>query len=91
MNELDPEQHPRVQALEQEDGEICASLRDVLDFSNSLRKAGDAVEPDERLLSNAIEELSEKVINIVLRIRKHETQLSTWHLEAMSRDRGTVD
>jgi hypothetical protein len=28
---------------------------------------------------------------MVQRIRKHETEISTWHVEAMLRDRGPVD
>jgi hypothetical protein len=89
--ENDPGQNSRVQTLEQEDEEICNGLHEVVEFARKLDVAGDAVEPDERLIANATNELSERLISAILRVRKHETQISTWHVEAMLRDRGDVD
>ena len=44
MIELDPEQHPRVQTLEQEDGEIHASMLAVVEFAEKLRNGRRRVE-----------------------------------------------
>jgi hypothetical protein len=91
MTELDPEQNARVQMLDQADDEICAGLHALGEFAEKLRGAGDLVEPDERLISGATQELAQRAVALVLRIRKHETEISTWHVEAMLRDRGPVD
>jgi hypothetical protein len=87
----DPEQMPRVQGLEQEDEEICKVLRDVVAFARKLHGASEQIEPDEHLISTATKELSDRLVGIILRIRKHETEVSTWHVEAMLRDRGAAD
>jgi hypothetical protein len=89
--EQDPEQNSRVQTLEQEDDEICASLQALVDFAEKLQGVGNCVESDERRLANVTKELSDRAVGLVLRIRKHETEISTWHVEAMMRDRGPVD
>ena len=91
ITEQDPEQNSRVQALEREDDEICASLQALVDFAEKLKGVGKCVEPDERRLANVNKELSDRAVGLVQRIRKHETEISTWHVEAMMRDRGPVD
>lgn len=91
ISDLDPEQNARVQALDHQDDEICAGLQALVQFAEKLRGAGDLVEPDERLMTGAIKELSDRAVNLVLQVRKHETEISTWHVEAMLRDRGPVD
>jgi hypothetical protein len=91
MAELDPEQNARVQSLDQEDDNICADLHALVELAEKLQGAGDYVEPDERLIATATKELSDRTVAIVQRIRKHETEISTWHVEAMMRDRGPVD
>jgi hypothetical protein len=87
----DPEQNARVQDLDGEDDEICAGLRALVDFADKLHGAGDYVEPDERQIAGATKELSNRAAALVQRIRKHEAEISTWHMEAMLRDRGPVD
>jgi len=89
--EQDPEQNPRVQILEQEDEEICTCLRAFVEFAEKLHGAGAQVELDERLIAGATKELSDRAVAMVQRIRRHETEISTWHVEAMLRDRGAVD
>jgi hypothetical protein len=91
MAELDPEQNARVQALDQEDDKICADLHALVELAEKLQGAGDSVGPDERLIATATKELSDRTVAMVQRIRKHETEISTWHMEAMLRDRGPVD
>jgi hypothetical protein len=91
ISDHDPEQNARVQQLDGEDDEICASLHALVELAEKLHGAGDHVEPDERQISGATKELSDRAIALVLRIRKHETEISTWHVEAMMRDRGPVD
>jgi hypothetical protein len=91
MAELDPEQFPRFQKLEEEDEAICASLQETVELATKLNTAADLAELDERLLSKATKELADRVIAVVLRARKHETEISTWHVEALVRDRGAVD
>jgi hypothetical protein len=56
-----------------------------------LSGASEHVEPDERKIAGALQELSDRVVALVQRVRKHETEISTWHTEAMLRDRGPVD
>src|SRR5262245_37399550 len=60
--EHDPEQNARVQELDREDDEICASLHALVDFAEKLHGAGDCVEPDERLIVGAIKELSDRAV-----------------------------
>jgi hypothetical protein len=91
MAEIDPEQNARMQSLDQEDDRICADLHALLELAEKLQGAGDYVEPDERLIATATKELSDRTVAMVQRIRKHETEISTWHVEAMMRDRGPVD
>jgi hypothetical protein len=89
--EHDPEQMARVQSLEQEDEEIGACLHDVAELAEKQRSAANQVEPDERLIAGATEDLSDRAVALVQRIRRHETEISTWHVEALLRDRGAVD
>jgi hypothetical protein len=91
MTELDPEQNALMQVLGEEDDNICEDLHSLAVLAEKLQAAGDQVEPDERLIATATKELSDRTIAIILRIRKHETEISTWHVEAMVRDRGPVD
>jgi hypothetical protein len=91
MAEMDPEQNARVQMLDEEDDLICVDLHALGELADKLQAAGDAVEPDERLISTATRELSDRAVAIVQRMRKHETEISTWHVEALVRDRGPVD
>lgn len=49
------------------------------------------IEPNEKRLEEHIGSLIRDGLELVMHIRKQETVLSTWHQEAMFRDRGTVD
>lgn len=89
--EQDPEQAPRVQALEQEDEDICAAVHAVVELAEKLQATSESIEPDERRMAGAAQELSDRSIAQVQRIRKHETVISTWFTEALLRDRGPVD
>jgi hypothetical protein len=87
----DPELLPRVEQLQVED----AAIEDEREkLSTTVKRSAEHVpklEPDEDKAQQHIKKLIEEGIAFIARVRKHETAIQTWYVEAFTRDRGTVD
>jgi hypothetical protein len=87
----DPELLPRVEQLQAEDLAIEAA-RETL--SNTVKRTAEHVpklEPDEGKAQQHTKKLVDEGLAFIARVRKHETAIQTWFVEAFTRDRGPVD
>lgn len=49
------------------------------------------IEPDEKRLEDHLSRLIQEGLELAMQLHKQETVISTWHDEALFRDRGTID
>jgi len=87
----DPELLPRTEKLRAEDAEI---VNDSEVFDRLLHHFADHAprfEPDEEKIANHTKSLVDKGVALVNRVRKQETAVQTWFIEAFTRDRGVAD
>lgn len=81
----------RVEQLRGEDVGIANELAQLACGMQRLAAAASSVEPDETRFEQEVTDLVDQSLLFVLRVRKQETALTTWLIEAFGRDRGTVD
>lgn len=88
----DPELAPRVEEMREVSRELCRRLSAVEDELGEIRRKIERTpdtsgeEPVRRL-----EELRRKLLQWIVDCRAHRTELDTWFLEAVYRDRGVGD
>lgn len=87
----DPDLLPRIDELRATEVELTARQSDLQRHFDQLRDRAEAVEPHEQKLDDQIEQLIEQGLRLVIDVRRHETALTTWYLEAFDRDRGMAD
>ena len=87
----DPALAARVEALRESDDEVIEQLGQVEQYFEHLCQLGADVEPDEAKVDEYVEKAVDKGLALVLAIRKQETAITTWYMEALQRDRGVVD
>ena len=88
---IDPEQARHVDQLKQADVEL---QQHVAAFGQRLVELCDAavvVEPDEQRIAERVEDTIKSGLDLVISVRRQEMALTTWHSEALKRDRGVVD
>ena len=81
----------RIDRLEIEDKSVIAELDELQHLCDRLCERAGQIEPDEQRVKHAVNDLINKGISLVLRVRKQEMAIQTWFVEAFSRDRGKVD
>jgi hypothetical protein len=81
----------RVEQLQEQDGHLLELLVDVRRIADELKNNADQIEPDEALAADAHAALVEKGLQLVIAARMQEEAISTWYVEAFSRDHGDVD
>jgi hypothetical protein len=81
----------RVDRLTKEDGQVAEQFAELSQRAARLTESAWGVEPDEGQLRPDVERLVDSGLSFVTRVRKQETAITTWLLEAFDRDRGTVD
>jgi hypothetical protein len=86
-----PDLLARVECLKEEDREIMKQLADLSRRAQQLGEIARCIEPDEGQARQDVTQLTEAGVSLVNRIRKQETALTTWLIEAFDRDQGTVD
>jgi hypothetical protein len=82
---------PKVEQLQAEDKAIleeCDALDQMVARTTSHAPK---LEPDEEKARQHTKVLTDAGIALVTRVRKQETALQTWYVEAFNRDRGAVD
>ena len=87
----DPGLLPRTEKLRTEDAEI---VEDCEVFDRLLHNFVDQApkfEPDEEKIASYAGSLVDKGVALANRVRKQETAMQTWFVEAFTRDRGVVD
>lgn len=91
MMNYDPEQAPRIQQLKETDEELRERTNK---FEHRLCKLCNATElagADEVRVLDQVEETIKIGLELVIDFRKQELAISTWHGEALKRDRGVAD
>ena len=87
----DAELARRVEKLKENDEALLAQQQDCCSMLDQLHVKADQVEPHEAKLHEQLEQVIERSIAFVIEVRKQETALTTWYMEAFDRDRGTAD
>lgn len=87
----DPELLCHTEEMKRADQETLETVDRLRQWIEQLPELAAQVEPDEKRLEEHISSLIHDGLDLVMHIRKQETVLSTWHQEAMFRDRGNVD
>jgi len=88
----DDEMGSRVESLRAIDKEL--RHEDLVGVQRSLSlilERASATEPDESKLAEHLDETVAKALAFVIKARTQETAISTWFMEAFSRDRGVGD
>lgn len=87
----DPGLLPRVSHLRRGDVESLQQSDTIQKRLATLLGNVRKVEPDEGLLDDQITALIDQGLEFVIHVRTQENAIRTWSLEALERDRGTVD
>ncbi|QDT50703.1 hypothetical protein Pan258_47830 [Symmachiella dynata] len=87
----DPGLFGRVREMQQTDQENLQRSAVLLAKLAKLKPLADAVGADEKQLEKPIENVVKHGLEFVTEVRKQETVIDTWLLEAYDRDRGVGD
>jgi hypothetical protein len=87
----DPELLPRVEQLQAEDAAIEGAREKLGATVKRTAEHVPKLEPDEDKAQQHIKKLIDEGLAFIARVRKHETAIQTWYIEAFTRDRGAVD
>ena len=87
----DDEMLPQVEKLREEDRLIMEQFEEVGQWLTQLVERAPKLEPHEQRADQAVQQLVDNGIDLVVRIRKQESALKTWFVEAFNRDRGIAD
>ncbi|MCA9111872.1 MAG: hypothetical protein KDA52_18105 [Planctomycetaceae bacterium] len=91
IRQEDQELIRRVQQMRQEDAAIDSAAVELEQRISLIETAISNIEPDEVQVRTTLENFVDDAIGLIIRIRKQELAVRTWLLEALNRDRGTVD
>ena len=81
----------RVETLRSTDQSLLSEFVSVSQAAVQLAAKADCAESDEGACKDAVEQLIEAGIGFVIDVRKQESAIRTWVMEAYGRDRGAVD
>jgi sulfite reductase alpha subunit-like flavoprotein len=81
----------RVEQLQEADIALVEQLVEVRRIADVLRANSERLEPDEAPAEDLNQALVDQGLQLIIEIRKQESAISTWYLEAFHRDRGVVD
>jgi len=87
----DLEMARQVEQLKEEDQAILEQMEEFGREIERLASLAEAVGRHESRAQQFADEIVDKGLMLVARVRKQETALTTWLMEAYQRDRGTVD
>lgn len=91
IQEEDPGLAARVESLREEDEQLLERIEHAKTFLERLTPTAGAVEPDEGRVDEHVQSAVDAGLQLVLAVRKQETAITTWYMESLERDRGTVD
>lgn len=91
IQQEDPSLGTRIEELRQADTELTQRLSDVDHALSELRSAASIAEPDESRIEAQLDAAVKSGLDFVIALRKQETAIATWYVEAFQRDRGVAD
>lgn len=91
IQEHDAALTPRVERMRAEQEEILGELAQLERTATALRDHAQRIEPAEAELDEQREAFVQQGTQWVIRLRRQEQAVTTWYVEALERDRGTVD
>lgn len=89
--EQDPALAPRVDEMRECDDQLIAELEQVATYLDRLTEVAGEIEPDESKVDQHVQSAVDRGLKLVLDVRKQDTAITTWYMESLERDRGTVD
>ena len=89
--EEDPALAARIDEMRKTDEQLTEQMEQVKTYFQHLSELGSEIEPNEAKVEEQVEKAVSKGLEFVLAVRKQESAITTWYLEALERDRGTVD
>jgi hypothetical protein len=87
----DPALAPRVEEMCEIDKQLLTEVEQVAAYLDRLTEIAGEIEPDEAKVDEHVQRAVDRGLQLVLSVRKQDTALTTWYMEALDRDRGTVD
>lgn len=87
----DPELLSRTVEMQNADEVTLETFNRLQQWIEQLPDTAAKIEPDEKRLDEHVASLVHDGLEFVMHVRKQETVLSTWHQEAIFRDRGNGD
>lgn len=91
MFRQDPELGQRVEDLKESDKSLLADWSNLHLRLDQLFNKAERAEPNEVSLDEEIKRFTEKALGFVVQTRKQDKALTTWYMEAFTRDRGIAD
>jgi len=87
----DEDLYRQVEQMKEEDAKLRTEYATLSRDARRLRVRSDQEDSDESVLSSEVEQSIEKGLAFVIRIRKQQSAINTWLLEAFQRDTGVAD
>jgi hypothetical protein len=81
----------RVDDLEAKDKELLDQVAIIQAEIDRLCERGEQAEPHESKLDDHVKCFTSKALAFIIEARKQEKALTTWYMEALTRDRGVAD
>lgn len=87
----DPELARRVEELKAKDKDLLSQWDGLHHDLDRLYEMAEQAEPHEEKLDEHIERFTTEALKFVIDARKQDNALTTWYMEAFTRDRGIAD
>jgi septal ring factor EnvC (AmiA/AmiB activator) len=87
----DPALQPRIEEMHAENDALLEQGARLRERIEALKPAVRRVEPDEKKIEDVVSQFVEDALAFVVRVRKQESAVRTWLVEAYTRDRGVGD
>ncbi|QDS92827.1 hypothetical protein FF011L_15760 [Roseimaritima multifibrata] len=81
----------RVEEMKHEGVRLAQQARRIANAFERLAKDCRAEEPDEANLLEEVQRYSAEALSMIIGVRKLDSAVTTWYMEAFDRDRGIVD
>jgi len=91
IGEEDQELLSRVDQLADTDAKLAAQVEQLRKKFAAMESQAEEIEPRENRIHDALQNLSDEGLVLVIELRKQEAAIDTWLMEAFQRDRGPVD
>lgn len=89
--QADPALERRIEELRADEARLVKELSELESEWTALQQQTEAAEPHEAKREDTFRELTEKALHHIIDMRRYDTSVTTWLMEAYQRDRGVAD